>query len=65
LYGPSITELVVPLVRLKLFAEVDLSFHTLKLLPELKVILAADVSAPSNHIAQPFTDNGLKETDIF
>jgi len=52
LYPPSTIDAGVPEVKLKLFAEPDLSFHTLKLLPELNVIEDVDVSAPSSHKAQ-------------
>jgi hypothetical protein len=46
---PSETLVVVPVVKLKLFAEPDLSFQTVRLLvPVAKVILDADLSAPSN-----------------
>ena len=44
---------VVPAVKLKLFPAPDLSFHTLKLLPELNVMDAVDESAPSNHSEHP------------
>jgi hypothetical protein len=49
LYPPSVIDAGVPEVNEKWLDEPDLSFQTLKLLPELKVILVDVVSAASNH----------------
>jgi hypothetical protein len=60
LYPPSEMLVVVPDVKLKLFADPDLSFQTDRLEPEEKVMLEAELSAPSNQIVHPVIFVGTK-----
>ena len=58
-YPPSVIDAGVPDVNEKWLDEPDLSFQTLKLLPELNVIEVVVTSAPSSHRVHPPISVGL------